>query len=176
MKNSSHCREFNLGSQKRGPVHAGSPLQEQKIALESDPLSLEDSPAPSGLRLGMHPSIVMAACGPRQRIAANGAWRAFNVVQNGLSRDSILPRQHAQDASRASPTAEIRIGSQRKRRSTVSMPIRKWVAPTSMSAVLWVSRPSGGNWRRGLHRYSRHFDFLPVCSRRRGVLTLISVP
>ena len=28
-------------------------------------------------------------------------------------------------------------------------PVRKLVAPTSRSAVLWVSRPTGGVWRRG---------------------------
>jgi hypothetical protein len=28
-KNSSHCRDFNLGSLGRGPVHAGSPAQKK---------------------------------------------------------------------------------------------------------------------------------------------------
>ena len=32
------------------------------------------------------------------------------------------------------------------------------VAPTSRSAVLWVSRPTGSVWRRGCRQYSRSGD------------------
>jgi len=91
MKNSSHCREFNLGSLKRGPVHAGSPAREH-CALESDPLSSEDLPAPSGLRLGMHHSIVIVACGRRQSIAVNGAWGQVRRDSAQLSDRAALAK------------------------------------------------------------------------------------
>lgn len=58
-----------------------------RISPASDPLSIEDTPAPSGLRLGMHHSIVMVVWGRRQSIAANGARWALNVVQSGVNRD-----------------------------------------------------------------------------------------
>jgi len=37
-------------------------------------------------------------------------------------------------------------------------PFRKLVAPTSGSAVLWVSRPTGYVWRRGRRQYRRSGD------------------
>ena len=55
--------------------------EREKLSPASDPLPLEDTPAPSGLRLGMHHSIVIVAWGRGQSIAANGVWRVPSGVQ-----------------------------------------------------------------------------------------------
>jgi hypothetical protein len=41
-------------------------------------------------------------------------------------------------------------------------PIRKQVTPTSRSAVLWVSRPTGDNWQRGRCQLHEKRTFAPA--------------
>jgi len=71
--------------------------ESKMFSLAPDPLSLKKMPAPSGLRLGMHPSILIAASIRGQRIAANGALWALNVVQRGVNRERRVPKRCAWD-------------------------------------------------------------------------------
>src|ERR1035438_5749178 len=61
---------------------------EQKDFSGIGPTLAQDTPAPSGLRLGMHLSIVIAAGGHRQRVAANGQYMVPKGGLSLLNRDS----------------------------------------------------------------------------------------
>src|ERR1035441_7003085 len=82
---SSRCKEFNLGSLPRGPVHAGSPARRARGSLRIRPTLAQDVPAPSGQRLGMHLSMVIARSGGEQSLAANGRQREASGDFSALS-------------------------------------------------------------------------------------------
>src|SRR5271166_3730732 len=48
----------------------------EQLSATSDPLPRKDMPAPSGLRLGMHPPMVIAGGGVEQNRSLNGEWGA----------------------------------------------------------------------------------------------------